>query len=110
MELPSVPLSTTRAVRPRRRASMAQARPTGPAPMTTTSRRSGGRSGIPLFYVVHLSELRLRPRQPALGQLVEHHRLGLVDLEEGGGMHLDADQHQPRIVGRAVPRIFPFGE
>src|SRR5829696_2662931 len=46
MELTRVPLSMTRTPRPWRRTSMAQARPTGPAPITTTSRRSG----IRLFY------------------------------------------------------------
>src|SRR5687767_13247212 len=37
MELTRVPLSMTRASRPRRRVSIAQASPTGPAPMMITS-------------------------------------------------------------------------
>src|SRR6185436_9551955 len=107
MELTSVPLSTTRAVRPRRRASMAQARPTGPAPMTTTSRGSRGRSGIRLFYradVMHLAVLRLAAGEPSFHHFVDHDRRRL-HFEEHRRVHLHRDQDDARVVRRALTGI-----
>ena len=54
---------------------------------------------------VNLAEVGRVAGQPSLRQLVEDNRLRLVELEEHGGVNLDADQDEAGIVGRAVPRI-----
>ncbi len=43
-------------------------------------------------------------RQPALRQFEEDDRLRLVDLEKDRSVNVDADEDDPRIVGRAVAR------
>src|SRR5688572_12116566 len=63
MELTSVPFSTTSAVRFLRLASIAQASPTGPAPMTTTSC-----SIRPLSYFQALGQRPARSRGPQTGR------------------------------------------
>jgi len=54
---------------------------------------------------VHLADLRRVTGQPALHDFIEDTRPRLVDFEEHRGVDVDADQHESRVVGCAVPRI-----
>ena len=65
---------------------------------------------VGLRQLVHDPDVWIGPRQPSLRDLVEHHRLRLVDLEKHRRMDVDANQNQARVVGRAVAGIALIGK
>ena len=63
-----------------------------------------------LSQLVCLAGLHPFACQPALRQFEQDDRLRLVDLEKDGRMDVDADEDDPRIVGRAVAGITLLSE